>query len=119
MATSSARMTVGALFGTITNAANAVSSTLDSVTKGVSMVEVFVDNAATEQRERTAVDSVGRLQRIIAEKALEMSQRSEQIAKYTSQSDFHKDAYDHNVSLIMSALEARKKGASTTEFSLA
>ena len=84
-----ARMTVGALFGTVTSADHAVSATINSVTKTVGMLKVLMDNAAAEQQERMILGSQNRTHHLVAEDDMEMTQCEESINKYTSQSKWH------------------------------
>ena len=113
MSNATARMTIGALFGTVTNAAGAVSSTIDAVSAGVGMLETFVDNAALQQRKRMAADIVDLDQRIAVEKGEQMAQREVDTLKFCSQSDFHKESFDRNYALIVAALKGYSRTAST------
>ncbi len=107
MATATARMTLGSVLGTVGTAAVAVSSIFDTTTKGVGMLENYVDAALEEQRDRIAADSVDRIQRIGEEKATEMALRQLQVLKFCAQTPEHKTLFTTNYDKVMEAINAR------------
>jgi hypothetical protein len=106
----SARATLGALFGTIQTTASTATSILDTAAKVVSIGENYVDQALQDQRDRMAADRVDSLMRISEEKALELTERRLLVEKYKAQSPVHASAYDANLKLVMDAITASRNG---------
>lgn len=107
--TASARLTVGALFGAVTTAANSVTALLDVTTDGVGMISTFVGDAATKQSLRSLVDMHGFEAALQEEKAQEMSVRQMDILKFVNQSADHKVFYETNYNNIGKILADRKQ----------
>lgn len=108
MANASARLTIGALFGAVTTAANSVTSLLDVTTQGVGMVSTFVGDAATKQSIRSVVDMHGFEAALQEEKAQEMSARQLEIIKFVNISEDHQTLYKKNYDAIGSILNDRR-----------
>lgn len=86
---STARMTVGALLGTVTTTANAVTGTVNGIAKGVGMFDTWIDQLATEQRIR-AIGHKERAKTMIAQDlAMEEAERIVSIEEFCSKSPSH------------------------------
>ena len=76
---STSRVTLGALFGTVTTAANTVSTTLAGIDKSAGMFNAAVENAAINQQIRHKLDR-GTFERTYAmQKALELDSIEQEI----------------------------------------
>lgn len=111
MATATARMTFGSIFGLVATTAQAASSVVGTAVESVNMLDAYVKSAAQQQQARLAADMEDFESRIGEEKAQEMSQRQLQVDEFCNKSPRHKELFNANYQRIMKALEARKKGA--------
>lgn len=90
------RMAFGSILGTVTSAASAVTTTLDSVTAGVGMLNSFVAKAANEQRHRHIADEEVFLDRLIKEKAEESTLADISTKKFMAKSADHAKFYEEH-----------------------
>jgi hypothetical protein len=113
MSTATARLTIGAVLGTVGSAANTVSTVLGGVTKSVSMLDQFLDDAIEKQQARSIVDMADFESSLAEEKAQEMAERQLQVLQFCKQSVRHGELYEANFNRISDLLAARhNKGKS-------
>lgn len=108
MANASARLTVGALLGAVTTAANTITTSLDTITDGVGMINTFVNDAATKQSIRSVVDMEGFESALQEEKSQEMTARQLSVLQFCNQSPDHARLYQANYDRIGQILTARR-----------
>jgi hypothetical protein len=108
MTTSSARQTVGTVFGTINTAAETVSTVLNTATKSVGMLDRFVSDASEKQIIRSVVDMDDFERMLLEEKSAEQAGRTVQVATFKALSTEHERLYDENHARISALLAARK-----------
>lgn len=108
MATSTARLTIAALFGAVSTAANSLTSVLDATTDGVGMIHTFVRDASTKQSIRSVVDMAVFEGALHEEKSQEIADRRNQVLSYCAQSAQHNTLYQAAYSEIGAILAARK-----------
>ena len=73
--------------------ANTVTSTLDAVSSGIGMLNAYIDNAASHQKARIAIDNEDFIESLIREKAQERTESTLRVQKYINQSQEHAKAY--------------------------
>ena len=90
---STARLTLGSILSTVNTTANTVTSTLDAVSSGIGMLNAYIDNAASHQKARIAVDNEDFIESLVREKAQERTESTLRVQKYINQSQEHAKAY--------------------------
>ena len=90
---STARLTLGSVLSTVNTTATTVTSTLDAAGKAVGMVNAYIDNAASHQKARIAVDNEDFIESLIREKSQERTESTLRVQKYINQSQEHAKAY--------------------------
>ena len=103
MATSTTRLTFGALLGTVNTAATTLTSTLDAAGSAVGMLNAFVDKAAKEQRIRHKVDTNEFKNRLVNETAMARAQREKQViafCKDPESKELYAKAHDELMELL-------------------
>ena len=90
---STARLTLGSILSTVNTTATTVTSTLDAAGKAVGMVNAYIDNAASHQKARIAVDNEDFIESLVREKAQERTESTLRVQKYINQSQEHAKAY--------------------------
>ena len=90
---STARLTLGSILSTVNTTATTVTSTLDAAGKAVGMLNAYVDNAASHQKARIAVDNEDFIESLVREKAQERTESTLRVQKYINQSPEHAKAY--------------------------
>lgn len=95
--TSTARLTIGSVLGTVNTAALTISSTLDAAGSAVGMLNSTIDKAAREQRMRHKADLSEFKNRLIIEVSMERAQRERQVLEFC-QDETNKKLYEaaHN-----------------------
>jgi hypothetical protein len=88
-----ARLTLGAVLGTIGSTASTVTGVLDSINTGAGMLNDYVTNAAENQRLNMKADKVVTKKTIIERMALEQMNRRIEITKICSKSKEHASLY--------------------------
>jgi len=90
---SSTRITIGALFSTISETANTVTNLVGTVNKGVGMASSYVDVLVKEQE----LDNIARVatyqEKLIERLSMEEAERQLDIIKFTEKSNNHKELY--------------------------
>ena len=82
MSVATSRMTIGALLGTVTTAATTVTSTLDTASAAVGMLNATVTKAAKEQSIRHAVDVNEFKNRLVVEVSMQRAQRERAVVTF-------------------------------------
>ncbi|ALA45470.1 hypothetical protein ADP65_00001 [Achromobacter phage phiAxp-3] len=103
MSTSTARLTIGSLLGTVNTAAITVSSTLDAAGAAVGMLNSAVSKAAKEQAIRHKVDVNEFKSRLIMEVSMARAQRERQVVEFCKDSvneKLFKQAHDELSNLL-------------------
>lgn len=102
------RMTLGAVLGTVTTAANTLSSTFDAANKGIGMLNTFVSDAADNQRLRSIANKERFTEQLIEDMAMEDTVRALKIDDFVSQSTQHKSHFEERYSVYESLLRPNK-----------
>lgn len=103
MSTSTARLTIGSLLGTVNTAAITVSSTLDAAGAAVGMLNATVSKAAKEQAIRHKVDVNEFKSRLVMEVSMQRAQRERQVLDFCQDKDnerLFKAAHDELAALV-------------------
>lgn len=87
------RIAIGAVFGTINEAATSVSSLFGTATKSINMLNRFVSDAAEKQVLRSIVDTHAFKKSLIEEKTMETAMRKLEVKSFCSQSQHHAELY--------------------------
>ena len=88
-----ARLTMGAVFGTIASTAATVTGLLDSVNAGAGMLNDYVNSAADEQRKNIKADAAVLEKKIIERISKEQAERRIDINKFCTKSALHLELY--------------------------
>ena len=88
-----ARLTLGSILSTVNTTAATATSTLDAAGKAVGMLNAYVENAASHQKARIAVDNEDFIESLIREKSQERTESTLRVQKYIGQSTEHASAY--------------------------
>ena len=88
-----ARLTMGAVFGTVASTAATVTGLLDSINAGAGMLNDYVTNAAEAQRMNIKADNAILKKVIIERISMEQMERRITINKTTSKSALHAELY--------------------------
>lgn len=96
MAASSTRLTLGSILGTVNTTANVITSAVDVLGAGISMVTRYANDAATEQEKRSIIN-MGKLdEHLIREAAQSESLADLDIANFRAKSQKHDELYISN-----------------------
>lgn len=88
------RLTLGAVFGAVTGAADAVTNTLNAANTGVGMLSRYVSDAAEHQTVRAKYDNKVFAATVKQEKAKELTVSRLEIKQFISQSQDHAELYE-------------------------
>lgn len=102
------RMTLGAIFGTVGTAAGAVSSTLDTIVGGVSMLDSYVKDASIRQQKRSTIEMSEFADQLLDEAAQLQALRRTQADAFCAQSVTHKTYYDEAHAKLTAVLNTSK-----------
>jgi hypothetical protein len=108
MIMATARMTIGTVFDTVSNAAVAASTILGSGIKAVNMLDKYVGDAAEKQAIRSLVDMESFETRLQEEVAMEDTQRHLKLKEFLGKSAEHAELYKKNSDRIAAVLAKRK-----------
>lgn len=95
-----ARMTLGSVFGFVTNTANALGDLAGTLGDGVGMVNKFVAEASIDQRDRAILHRKTFRSTILEESRMEMSVRDAEVVKFCDESALNKALYDKAVTYL-------------------
>lgn len=90
---STAKFTIGAIFGAVTNTADTIGNTLGTVNTAVNMANAYISNAAAKQRLDNNVDLATYTDKLEENVAMEETERRVKIIEFTSKSDQHAKLY--------------------------
>lgn len=108
-----ARMTLGSILGTATDAAQSVSAVFNTATKAINMGNKFVSDAAEKQSIRSTLDMHDFTMKLAEEKAMEETLRKKTILDFTKQSTENEQLFETAYNRINQLLEDRVKKAAT------
>lgn len=83
----SAKLTIGAVLGTVADAAGAISTTLGTATKVVNIADNYVEDFANKQKIRIAASNVGYKKQIIMETAMTVQQQKLVVDKFVDENN--------------------------------
>ena len=98
------RPAFGNVLGTVVDAANAVSTTLNVITKSVGMLDAFVSDAAETQQTRMKLEQSSRTEQLIEETALADTQRQQSIKEYLEKNPGTAEMYAANQKRLQAVL---------------
>ena len=102
--TTSVRASLGALFGTVSAAANTVTSTMNSAERGISMVDRYISTQETKQKARHKAELERFKDVLIEEMSREDAERKVAVEKFCALSPQHAhhyaQAYDRYTALL-------------------
>lgn len=90
---STAKFTIGAIFGAVTNTADTIGNTLGTVNTAVNMANAYISNAAAKQRLDNNVDLATYTDKLEENVAMEETERRVKIIEFTSKSAQHAELY--------------------------
>lgn len=102
-----ARMTLGAALGTITTAANTLSSTFDAANKGIGMLNTLVSDAAENQKLRSKANRERFVTQLIEDSAMEDTLRARKIDDFCEDAD-NKRHFEERYAVYESLLRSNK-----------
>lgn len=105
MATS--RITLGAVLGSVQEAAAATTTTLNSVTQGVGMLNRFIAKHSEEQRVSYALDMEDFRKKLLDQKAMEDAERKKVVREYCKDPE-NRAAYEESYNRLSAVLEQIK-----------
>ncbi|MDR5839337.1 hypothetical protein [Caballeronia sp. LZ034LL] len=104
----SARMTLGTIFGTVSDTAVAVSTTLGAVTQGVEMLDNYVKEAVYKQQQRSIAEMSSFNEKLMEELAQEDTVRQIAVQEFMGKSNKHRELYMANYNRLGRVLAASK-----------
>ncbi len=112
MSAANARMTIGALLGTASNAANMFSTTFNTMDNAIGMLSTSVEAASIKQKAR--VENELATYDIVAreEAGMRLAQSRQTILDFRNKSQNHADLYDQSLKDLDEAL-AKRRSAKT------
>ena len=108
MATSTTRLTVGAVLGTVSTAATSITTVLNTATKSIDMLDQYVTAANSKLRMRLIADAEDFASQVTVEKATEITAREMGVLEFCAQSAKHKEVFENNYNRIASLLAAAR-----------
>ena len=90
------RLTLGSILGTVNTTANTVTSIVDVVGSGVSMLTRYVSDAATEQEKRSLINMAKLDEHLIREAAQSEALADLDVQAFRSKSETHDALYTSN-----------------------
>lgn len=79
------RMTLGSVLGTVTDAANTVSTVLKTATLTVGMAHTYVEDAAIKQRMQSVAERDSFVEEVAISLAMKEAQRKKEVRDYCAQ----------------------------------
>lgn len=95
-----ARMTLGSVFGMVTNTANALGDLAGTLGDGVGMINKFVADASIDQRDRSILHRKTFRSTILEEARMETAVREAEVVKFCDESALNKALYDKSVAYL-------------------
>ena len=81
------KQVIGTVFGAVSDAAEAVSASFNTVTKSVGMANKFVADASTKQNLRSKIDMGTFRERLLDQAAMDETVRKQQIKEFCDSED--------------------------------
>lgn len=101
----STRMAFGAIMGTITNTASAVSDLANTVGDSVGMLNKFVESASIDQRERHVVHRTTFREQLIREASMEIAKGDAETLVFCKESEENKQLFENAQSKLLAAFD--------------
>lgn len=109
------RMAAGNLLGTVADTANAISTTMNTVAGGVSILNDMVNNIKNKRRESTLVEMISYRDNLINDASLDAVKREENIRSYIGSDEGKQKSFNDFHSKLEAAFEDYDKKNSETE----
>lgn len=103
----STRLTLGSILGTVNTTANVVTSAVDVIGAGISMVTRYANDAATEQEKRSLINMAKLDEHLIREAAQTESLADLEIANFRAKSQKHDELYTANYNKFSEVLRPK------------
>lgn len=101
---STTRSTYGSLLGTITTAANAVTSTLSTIDTSIGMAATAIEDAARRQAARSKLDAHSYKRQIATEKAQELEVLDQSILDWLDGDEARTNRFNATYAELLAAL---------------
>jgi hypothetical protein len=105
--TTTIRQATGSVLGMITETAEALSSTVNTITSGAHMMNDFVQSHRTKQQDRILVDLADYRLHLIEEKSQENAQRQEELLTWMKDNQQRKDLYTEHFERLSKLFEPK------------
>lgn len=89
------RMAAGSVLGTVTDTANAISSTVNTISGGMGILNDMVTTMRNKRQESTLVEMISYRSNLISDAALEQVKREENIRNYIGSDPAKQEAYNN------------------------
>jgi hypothetical protein len=113
--TSSLKGTVGSVLGTVTTAAQSISSVFDAVSGGIGMANTYVQNAAERQATQIDYEMADFEAHVHSTVAVERTRNNREIARFLDEDPANREEfeaiYEDLASKVSARREARAKAA--------
>lgn len=109
------RMAAGNLLGTVADTANAISTTMNTVAGGVSILNDMVNNIKNKRRESTLVEMISYRDNLINDASLDAVKREENIRSYIGNDEGKQKSFNDFHSKLEAAFENYDRKNSETE----
>lgn len=103
----SARMSLGSIFGAVSQTAGTITSTLETVNHAVGMANEAISNMAIQQKVRSKLDNAAFEATVLIEKSKELAEVTLDGAKFRAQSEAHAQAYDQAFAQYVAVLNKK------------
>jgi hypothetical protein len=103
----SARMTFGTALDTVSNAAVAISTTINAGIKGVDMLDAFVSKAKQEQEKRYKAELLDLDYKIAEEIGMERTLRQKKVKEFVAQNPDSAADYQKNYDEVLTLLKQK------------
>ena len=107
--TATGRMTLGAVFGTVTATAGAISSAVGTAGATVLLLDNYVQAALNEQKKRQMLEAATFDERLIMELSMEEAQRKLSADQFCNQSDSHATHFNSSYNRLKAVLADHNK----------
>jgi hypothetical protein len=107
--TSSLRATVGSVLGTVTTAAQSVSSVFDAVSGGIGMANTYVQNAAEKQATQIDYEMADFEAHVHSTVAIERTRNNREIARFLDEDPANRDEFETIFSDLAEKVAARRE----------
>lgn len=98
-----AKLTLGAVLGTVGDAAAAISTTLGTATKVVNIADAYVEDFSIKQKIRIQASNVGYKKQIVMETAMQVQQQKLAVDQFVTENNCE-DEFNKLVAEIESAM---------------